>query len=915
MFSEGLFVDIWQGSYTEPIILSPEENQIKSQLEKHVTRLASEIGSRNARIPEALEAAAIYIENTFRNSGLKVQSHEFFASDGTKARNIEAIVVGRDAESPCLVVGAHHDSVNCPGANDNASAVAALLEIANAIYLRGTPVEEERRRAAVEFKIEQIENYFGWSIKNREPAFLYMENRGITRETALKCGVGYLEKKSFKKFVARFPSKDRAEVCQTFSELGLISSNDNFLFSDRLILTVNHFGRIVGFIGRTIRPNDTRPKYIFSKNTEPKLPETLWNLDEVRDKSKIYLLEGPIDGLTLIQNGIDNVAATCGTQGFTAGKLKALKRSKIKEICLVFDSDRNRSGQQAIIQIGERLFCAGYIVTVKILPLPPGKDKIDINQFFMDGGTIEEFETLPTRDWFDVLLDSTVIEGDDAGPLQRNEILKSIYKIIGSLPESAHNHYIRKTVNRFPGIDEKEVQTNVRDFQAKQKKSESLSPYKIVEIITSRFHIIADEGGNIYRYENGVYKLWPPLEIGKFVIQIRKRHRIKDKEPSTFEIKEVIGLLQNEKYIPPERFNPPGYLNVKNRLISLETGQSENHSPENISTIQFRFNADPEAKCEIWLKTAKEILPDEEDRLLLQLIFGYCLTTDVSHHVAFIFIGEGSNGKSLILRVLNALLSEANCSHLFLSDLKERFRLFQLYHKLVNITPEVRSAELIDDASFKAMVAGDSITVEQKYKPAMTFSPTAKFIIATNNLPRTRDFSHGYFRRLIILQFAQVFEGANLDKKRFEKIVPAELPGILNWSMQGLKKLREAGGFPQTDSTRKALQEYKLEIDHIEQFRHDEIIYDPSTQMNFREVYGSYVLWCVDNGIKQMSSKAFGKRFLSASKEHQISTRKCNSQTFYIGCNLKSNFTGTSATGTSGSQKILPLHYRVAGVD
>ena len=139
MFALGLFVDIWNGSYTDPVILSPEEEVVRNSLEGHVNRLASEIGMRNTAHPEALEQAARYIENQFSRAGLEVRSQEFHAADGTRARNIEAVIQGQHQSADGLIVGAHYDSVDCPGANDNASAVAALLEIAKATVKRGMP--------------------------------------------------------------------------------------------------------------------------------------------------------------------------------------------------------------------------------------------------------------------------------------------------------------------------------------------------------------------------------------------------------------------------------------------------------------------------------------------------------------------------------------------------------------------------------------------------------------------------------------------------------------------------------------------------------------------------------------------------------------------------------------------------------
>lgn len=134
-----LFVDIWQGSYTDPIMLSPEEERIKKRLRQHVARLATDIGTRNTRRPEALETAAQWIEKTLQGTGLQVRTQRFRTADGNEARNVEAAIAGSDFSAPCLIIGAHYDSVDCPGANDNASAVAALLEIARAISAKGKP--------------------------------------------------------------------------------------------------------------------------------------------------------------------------------------------------------------------------------------------------------------------------------------------------------------------------------------------------------------------------------------------------------------------------------------------------------------------------------------------------------------------------------------------------------------------------------------------------------------------------------------------------------------------------------------------------------------------------------------------------------------------------------------------------------
>jgi Zn-dependent M28 family amino/carboxypeptidase len=93
-------------------------------LEQHVRILAQEIGPRNT------VAAASYIENTFTELGYQVRSQSFEAQ-GERVRNLDAELLGHTRPKEVILVGAHYDTVaGCPGANDNGSAVAALLELA-----------------------------------------------------------------------------------------------------------------------------------------------------------------------------------------------------------------------------------------------------------------------------------------------------------------------------------------------------------------------------------------------------------------------------------------------------------------------------------------------------------------------------------------------------------------------------------------------------------------------------------------------------------------------------------------------------------------------------------------------------------------------------------------------------------------
>lgn len=102
---------------------------LAERLHTHVARLAGEIGERNVWRPGALHAAADYIRGEWRRQGHTVTEQRYTAYD-VASDNLEIALAGAAAASEIILVGAHYDSVRgSPGANDNASGVAALLEL------------------------------------------------------------------------------------------------------------------------------------------------------------------------------------------------------------------------------------------------------------------------------------------------------------------------------------------------------------------------------------------------------------------------------------------------------------------------------------------------------------------------------------------------------------------------------------------------------------------------------------------------------------------------------------------------------------------------------------------------------------------------------------------------------------------
>jgi Zn-dependent M28 family amino/carboxypeptidase len=140
--------------------LTAEEAALAARLRGHVEKLAGEIGDRSACCPKALERARLYVEEQFRARGYQPGLHEYVA-DRQKFANVVAELPGADAGAGIVVVGAHYDTCDNPGANDNASGVAALLELAGRFHSR-------QMRSPVRFA----------AFANEEPPFFQTEGMG-----------------------------------------------------------------------------------------------------------------------------------------------------------------------------------------------------------------------------------------------------------------------------------------------------------------------------------------------------------------------------------------------------------------------------------------------------------------------------------------------------------------------------------------------------------------------------------------------------------------------------------------------------------------------------------------------------------------------------------------------------------------
>jgi len=376
-------------------------------------------------------------------------------------------------------------------------------------------------------------------------------------------------------------------------------------------------------------------------------------------------------------------------------------------------------------------------------------------------------------------------------------------------------------------------------------------PLGVARAITKGRHLIAING-DFHEYQGGVYRRRPQWRYERAAVEIIGGKAKKSNLGDILKLLEIETAIENDEIYRSGRI-----LNLRNGLLDLDGGLKP-HTPDFISTVQIPVNFDENAECPTWRRCLSEWFPDENDVIgLLQEFFGICLVPDSSQHKVLILLGGGANGKSVACGVLKSLVGDENVSCVSLNSLSKSFALAELFGKLVNLTIEAEIKENIEEGVFKQIVSGDPIQAEKKFRDPFVFKPFCRFIISTNNLWRVNDRSDGFYRRLLIVKFFRGFSEEKQDRDLSTKL-EAELSGILNWALAGLRRLESRGHFLIPQRVRNEIHEYRMQNNPTACWAEEMVDLDPKAWSASSVLYENYKRWADRNGHRQMSSKRFG---------------------------------------------------------
>ena len=400
----------------------------------------------------------------------------------------------------------------------------------------------------------------------------------------------------------------------------------------------------------------------------------------------------------------------------------------------------------------------------------------------------------------------------------------------------------------------------------RQKQYGQASEILVKEIEKSLYiYTIQDDKNNeMWIYNDGIY-----VPNGRSIIREFLRDIMGD-EYNMWLVNQVIAKVDADTQIKPDDFflqNNPEEIPVKNGILNIIERTLSPFDPKKIffSKIQAEYN--PDAKCNMINKFLQSTLSTIEDGDVFKEIGGFCLLTEYKFEKAFMFVGNGRNGKDKSLELIKRLLGTENCCGVPLSSIKpDSFIVSEFFGKMANIAGDIDNKDLKDTSQFKALTGRSLVSAQRKFMKAISFVNYAKFIFACNELPMVYDVSKGFWDRWVLLEFPYTFvpraefesaeDKTNLkirDEDIIEKITTEEeMSGFLNECLDGLARLISEKKFSTAKGSDQVKNLWIRKSNSVMAFCFSEI----------EESYDSYI-----------SKKEFRKKYAEYCKIHKVPSK------------------------------------------
>ena len=655
----------------------------------------------------------------------------------------------------------------------------------------------------------------------------------------------------------------------------------------RLVIPYFQNGEIVYYITRDrLDGGDGQPKYMKCKLPKEKdsaghetrqdkevlqnLPWGLWTLKRKNEAGQVtmaehgfkkrdwlIIAEGAFDAMSFEQEGYC-VLGTMGGHFAPSAEREALGWCKrFPNVLVIFDNDpAGGAFQKAMCK---KLFARRvHFYTVTVPHTFEGKAVKDVSDYYTAGGDLADF--IDNAEEGLQFLASTLADEKEAKEF---------------LYQTARFAQKSDVFELFQLMKERKI---FNPFWLKMVFEEAIkAPAEpvIMKELEEAHNLRYVEKSSFFEYQHGV---WTPISdnrVKSYADELLGRYSCNARMQS------VMKFAQARLSVD-DPMNAQPVINLLNGVLLTDEGcRLVKHDPSYLSTIQLAFPYDSEAKCPLWEKFLIDTMNGDKDKImLLQEIGGYGFWPDNGLEKCFFLIGDGGNGKGVFMDTIKAVYGKENCSALPLSSFGGQFDPIMLQYSLVNFASETRVDLRGNIESIKAVTSGDEIVAAHKGVDAIKFTPRCKLITSCNDFFNTGDITHALLRRMCFVKFNNNFVQKRQANVFLRDELRKELPGILNWCIQGYLRLkdrasrREPDIFTPTTEDREQKREFMRTTNPVAFFIEERLMDKWDERQDTHELYSTFKVFAETYGYKALSLGAFTNRIKRVMRELRPEVRQ-----------------------------------------
>lgn len=380
--------------------------------------------------------------------------------------------------------------------------------------------------------------------------------------------------------------------------------------------------------------------------------------------------------------------------------------------------------------------------------------------------------------------------------------------------------------------------------------------FKIAEYVSHEQLQLFVMDGQPYLYRRGLYVR---DEDGR-ILKAHIKSLIVPELITSIRINRVYALIMLDYRLAKKNDDincyPVTWINFKNGMYDLLTGEMHEHAPKYYAINQIPHDYDPDAEFSgsVAEQFFNGLIPDAADREMFFAYAGYCMTRDTRYQKFLVMTGAPGSGKSTAINMMIGMIGAQNTSGIALQELGERFTATELLGKLLNACADLPKKALEQVDAIKRITGDDQIKGEYKGGKVFWFRSYAKLVFSANQMPKSYDEkTTAFFRRLLMINIRQKGQQINGLKDGLIKSMPA----FINKCVQSITAAYKEGRKLDSPNSKRLVHEYYRSSDSVTAFLEDCTESAEGCRIERKELYQKYELYCISEQLQALRRNTF----------------------------------------------------------